>query len=240
MANDFFAFRNFTVYQSRCAMKVGTDGVLLGTWAKGGKRILDIGSGTGLISLLMAQRYPDAKIQGIDIDAEAVAQSVENVNASPFKERISISLNDLNSLDATEFPDSHYDCIVSNPPFFENSMKCPDSQRSMARHTDTLSFTQLITAASRLLCEGGVFSLILPYDSIGKVTEESSHHALFPSRRCDIKPNERKAPKRSLIEFTKSATSPMQPCEHTTELLMEGNNKSQWYSRLTKGILLKD
>ena len=128
MANDYFKFKQFTVRQDRCAMKVGTDGTLLGSWANGGESVLDVGTGTGLIALMMAQRFPCAKITAIDISNDAFLQAEENVLASPYSDRISV-LN----IAFQQLPHSIYDSIVCNPPFFENSLLCPDPERSMAR-----------------------------------------------------------------------------------------------------------
>ena len=124
-------------------MKVGTDGVLLGAWAKGGKRMLDIGSGTGLISLMMAQRFPLSLIDAIDVEIDCCIQAEENVNNSPFVDRIHVyraSLQDYTCENKMYF----FDSIVSNPPYFVNSLKSPDSKRSMARHSDCLPFDVLL------------------------------------------------------------------------------------------------
>ena len=134
MANGYFQFKQFTVRQQHCAMKVGTDGTLLGAWAKasaGPCRVLDVGTGTGLIALMMAQRYPEALAVAIDIDEKAVFQAQENVTASPFADRIQVL-----EADVQTFADSEkFDSIVCNPPFFEDSLVCPDPQRTEARHT---------------------------------------------------------------------------------------------------------
>ena len=137
MANDYFNFRQFTVRQERCAMKVGTDGTLLGAWAHGGSSILDIGVGTGLIALMMAQRFPESHIGGIDIDHEAVEQALENVKASPFRNI------DVVEADAKSYGGSSFDAIVCNPPYFADSLQSPDMQRTIARHTVSLSFRDL-------------------------------------------------------------------------------------------------
>ena len=136
MPNPFFRFKQFTVYHDRCAMKVGTDGVLLGAWTNlsQSRRILDIGTGTGLIALMMAQRVPEVPITAIDIDAEAVNQANENFSASPWNNRLEAVLQDV----CTYTEKNSFDTIVSNPPYFINSLKCPDNQRTTARHTDTL------------------------------------------------------------------------------------------------------
>jgi len=161
MSNDYFQFRQFIVHQQRCAMKVGTDGTLLGAWAwapSGRCRILDIGTGTGLIALMMAQRFPESSVLGIDIDPEAVAQATENVQLSPFSERINILQKDL-----MKFVDTDgFDAIVSNPPYFVDSLECPDDQRTMARHTVSLTYEGLIRQAYRLLKDDGCLSLVIP------------------------------------------------------------------------------
>ena len=121
MGGDSFTFKQFVVQQDRCAMKVGTDGTLLGAWAelvKADGRILDIGTGTGLIAMMMAQRYPEARITAIDIDEMAVLQAVDNVNASPFADRIEVFQADVNAFEPTE----KFNSIVCNPPFFNNAM----------------------------------------------------------------------------------------------------------------------
>ena len=125
MANDYFQFRQFTVYQGRCAMKVGTDGTLLGAWAHGGPTVLDIGTGTGLIALMMAQRFPEASVVGVDIDGEAIGQARENVVRSPFAGQIQLVNADIRC-----FQPSAFAAIVSNPPDFVDSLECPDEQRT--------------------------------------------------------------------------------------------------------------
>lgn len=133
MPNPYFSFKQFTVYHDRCAMKVGTDGVLLGAWADvvSARNILDIGTGTGLISLMMAQRC-NARIRAVDIDADAVEQARGNVAASPWQDRIEVELQDICHFTS----ETLFDVIVSNPPYFTDSLKCPGKQRNIARHTD--------------------------------------------------------------------------------------------------------
>ena len=143
MGKNSFQFKQFTINQDRCAMKVGTDGTLLGAWAnapKGPCRILDIGTGTGLVALMMAQRYPESQVVGIDIDRDAIIQAQENVDASPFSERITIINEDATKIDDKEV----FDAIVCNPPYFVDSLTCPESQRTLARHTVTLTYEQLM------------------------------------------------------------------------------------------------
>ena len=147
-----FTFKEFHINQSHTAMKVGTDGVLLGAWAEGGNKILDIGTGTGLIALMMAQRYPHSIIDAIDIDKGALKDATYNVANSPFSERINIILSSLQSFRLqtdNEKQSLLYDAIVSNPPFFINSLKNKVQNRSFSRHTDTLSLPPCIPASKR-------------------------------------------------------------------------------------------
>ena len=144
-------------------MKVGTDSVLLGAWAKGGRRILDVGAGTGVIALMMAQRFPQAEVMAVDIDGEACAQAVENVAASPFAGRVDVRCVAVQQLAADEAMQARFDAIVSNPPFFDNALKAKGESRLIARHTDTLPFAQLFAAVRRLLAPSGVFSAIIPF-----------------------------------------------------------------------------
>ena len=153
-----FDFKQFSICQDQCAMKVGTDGVLLGAWADGGRRILDIGTGTGIIALMMAQRFPDAAIDAIEIDHDACRQAAGNIAATPFADRIRIHECPIQHFQ----PTMRYDVIVSNPPYFINSMKNPDKKRATARHTDTLSPRDLFMAAEKMLDENGIFSIIIP------------------------------------------------------------------------------
>ena len=243
-----FQFKQFTIQQELCAMKVGTDGVLLGAWASGGtvpkrgncRRILDIGTGTGLIALMMAQRFPDAWIDAIEIDHEAAVQANENVAASPFADRIrvmEISLQEyVGQLIAKADGFCQYDVIVSNPPYFVNSLKNPDVQRMTARHTDTLSFRQLMQGVSRLLADEGVFSVILP--TSGQVELECEAIIDGLSKICDmqVKTKENKTAKRCMMSFSRQVPAVVQREE---VCMMEADNqRSSWYQELTKDFYL--
>ncbi len=163
MSNPFFQFKQFTIRHDKCAMKVGTDGVPLGAWAgiESCNRILDIGTGTGLTAMMLAQRSK-AVIDAIDIDAEACLQAQENAESSPFAERIKIQHSALSDFAQTDT--GLYDLIVSNPPYFVDSLKCPDQKRNTARHTDTLTLEDLLQDSRKLLAPQGRIALILPYD----------------------------------------------------------------------------
>lgn len=236
MANDYFQFRQFTVRQRRCAMKVGTDGTLLGAWARaplGPVRILDIGTGTGLIALMMAQRFPEASVVGVDIDADAVAQALENVMDSPFSERIVIRKADIRQLaDVGEF-----DAIVCNPPYFVDSLICPDGQRTTARHTVSLSYGSLSIAAFRLLRPDGFFSLIVPTCSHILLESAARLEGFFPSRLCQVTTTPRKAAKRQLIEFRKQPVNKIDIEKGIIE--MAPNMRSPWYQHLTQEFYIK-
>lgn len=223
MSNDYFRFKKFTIHQAMCAMKVGTDGTLLGAWANGGKRVLDIGTGTGLIALMMAQRYPESAVVGIDIDEMAVRQACQNVAESIFAKRVTIECCDL--ADA----EGEYDCLVSNPPFFVDALLCPDVQRSMARHADTLTYASLMENGWRLLNDDGEFSLIIPFDCKARLESEALLRGFFKTRECAVRTTPAKPPRRYLLAFRKHA-APME----CTELIIG----SDIYKEMVKDFYL--
>jgi len=201
MSGDF-KFKKFVIHQDRCGMKVGTDSVSLGIWANGGKKILDIGSGTGILSLMMAQRFPEAHIIGVEIDQDAANQSRENIKESIFKDRIDIfnlSIQDYYSQYTTE----KFDCVVSNPPYFTNSLKAKGDQRCMARHNDTLSFKDLMVYCSKMLCDEGLFSVIIPTESATDIEMEAMLVGFYIVRRCELYSKVGTQAKRLMIEFRK-------------------------------------
>lgn len=233
MPNPYFSFKQFTVYHDRCAMKVGTDGVLLGAWADvaSARHILDIGTGTGLISLMMAQRS-NARIKAVDIDADAVEQARVNVAASPWKDRIEVELQDIRYFTS----ESLFDVIVSNPPYFVNSLKCPDGQRNTARHTDDLDFENLIVSATRLLHPEGVFSVIIPTDGRELFLTVATRYGLQLSRQTLIHTKPDAEPKRVLLSFKFSSDEYV-----TDDLTIELSRHvySEEYIALTKDFYLK-
>ena len=218
-----FQFKQFIIEQELCAMKVGTDGVLLGAWAKGGPRILDVGTGTGVIALMVAQRYPESQVAAIDIDEGAVRQAQQNVLLSPFSKRISVLQL------AVQEHQGEYESIVSNPPFFIDSLQAPDEQRNMARHTATLTYAELMKAAYRLLTDDGEFSVIVPFDYRRRMEDEAIFVGFFPSRVCGVKTTERKPAKRYLLAFRKHPCL----CEKTEMTIGD-----EAYNRLTEAFYL--
>lgn len=232
MGKDYFTFKQFTIHQGRCAMKVGTDGTLLGAWAQGGSRILDIGTGTGLVALMMAQRFPEAQIVGVEIDANAVEQAKENVAQSPFFRQIEVQCVDINSFESQYL----FDSIVSNPPYFDNSLECPDDGRTRARHTSSLSYAELIAAVKRLLCDEGVFTVIIPSECRSKFECEAVLAGLFKVRECAIKTTLRKAPRRYLMAFAHHPSPLFVQEEGIIET--QPDKRSEWYRLLTKDFYL--
>lgn len=234
MPNPFFAFKQFTVRHDRCAMKVGTDGVLLGAWTDltDSRRILDVGTGTGLIALMLAQRSAQTRITAIDIDPDAVSQAQENIQASPWKERVGASLQDLR----TYTPDTRFDTIVSNPPYFEDSLKSPDGQRNTARHTDTLSIHELLEKVAALLTPGGRFSVVLPFEQTGHLVDVAAACGLYPSRHTAVVTRPGLPPKRTLMEFRRNPIH-YRPDELVIEL--ERHVYSEGYIALTRDFYLK-
>lgn len=236
MPNPYFEFKHFTVYHDRCAMKVGTDGVLLGAWVDvtDSKKVLDVGTGSGLIALMVAQRNTRCIIDAIDVDSDAVVQTEINVRKSPFNQRINckrISVQDL-----ARNCNQKYDTIVSNPPFFAQSLKSPDSRRTMARHTDSLSVDELVRAASLLLSDNGYFSVIYPYGVKEIILGEAARAGLYPLRIMNILPTPISIPKRVMIEFGKTKT-----IARENELIIETERHiySPEFRELAKDFYLK-
>lgn len=237
MANSWFKFKQFTVWQDRTAMKVGTDGVLLGAWAdaSGATNILDVGTGTGLIALMCAQRFTRAKIHAVDIDPDSVSQTGENFAQSPWPERLTtqlISFQDLVSEGKEKF-----DHIISNPPYFKDSLPAPDKKRTLARHHSGLHFGELIQGAASLLHPQGKLTLIAPFVALPEILEMSAVSGLCPSRQLWVKPNPSKGVIRAILELSFSRV------ELKTETLVieerERHIYSQAYKELTNDFYLK-
>lgn len=205
--NNYFSFKQFTVWQDKTAMKVGTDGVLLGVLANCSKystpqpfipkKILDIGTGTGLVALILAQRFPQTEILGVDIDTDATAQASDNFKNSPWSNRLSTICHDIVTLQTNET----YDLIVCNPPYFNDSLKCPNDLRSIARHTITLNYQDLVKSVKRLINSNGKFVIILPTDSFKSFMSIAEQNELYCSAYTNVFPNINKPSKRIVAEF---------------------------------------
>lgn len=200
MANPYFQFKQFTVWHDRCAMKVGTDAVLLGGWMRvaGARRMLDIGCGCGLIALMAAQRNAEGRVVAVEIDAEAASQAQENVARSPWKERVEVVNADICDFQSEE----KFDVIFSNPPYFVNALKCPDKQRSTARHTDTLGFDALMRCAASLLEADGELSVVVPMEAAMELKASAIAHRLYLSRETHVYTKASAPAKRALLAFT--------------------------------------
>ena len=235
MANNYFRFKGFTIRQEHTAMKVGTDGVLLGSWAPVPERgrILDVGTGTGLIAIMMAQRS-GARVTALEIDHDAFLQAKENITNCRWHHRIELihqSFQDYcNSHPAT------FDAIVSNPPWFRNALRSPHSGRNKARHNKALPWSELLEGTTALLKDSGALSLILPYEQASAFSTEAEKRNLYCTRRMNIRPNIRKAPKRVMMElgFTPEPI-------HEETIAIEGDQRHRFtpaYRQLTKEFYL--
>ena len=197
-----FEFKQFSIQQDRCAMKIGTDGVLLGAWVsleKNPQSILDIGAGTGILSLQLAQRCQAETLEAIEIDEDAFEQCVGNFENSPWGDRLFCF-----HASAQEYAaemEEEYDLIISNPPFYSDEYKSGDNKRNTARFTDTLPFRDLAIFAYQFLSEKGIFALILPRKEEENFIALALEVGLFPKRICRVKGNPTSEVKRSLMEF---------------------------------------
>ena len=202
MPNHYFKFKQFTVWHDKCAMKVNTDGALLGAWVsvREANRILDVGTGTGLVALMLAQRAPaDSSVTALEIDADAVEQARENVYRSPWRERVNVL-----RMDFREYVDTEkFDVIVSNPPYFEGSLICPNQQRTVARHNTSLTHEELLAGVSSLLTEKGEFTVIIPTDIVKAFVITAQKYYLYPRKQLSVITNKTSLkPKRTLICFS--------------------------------------
>lgn len=201
MGNNYFNFKQFSIVQEKSAMKVGTDGVLLGSWVDvaGCARILDVGTGTGLIALMMAQRAAFAKITAVEIEKNAALEASQNIALSPWAERVEV--RNVSFQKFVEAAGGEFDLIVSNPPFFKHSQKARSEQRTMARHNDLLPFPDLLNGIAELLTETGRCAFVLPFDSGDYFCNMAALNDLHLLRKTEIIPNSRKPANRVLLEF---------------------------------------
>lgn len=217
-------------------MKVGTDGCLLGAWAdlSNSRNILDVGCGSGLIAIMAAQRCPKATITGIELDKDASMQAQENVSASPWNEHINIVHADFLQYTPTE----KFDTILSNPPYFTSSMKCPDDKRTKARHDDSLSSGDLLAHAHELLIDEGKLSVVIPTEQKDVWTAQAEAIGLHLTKVAYIHTRPTIAPKRVLLEFTKNSNT-KEVCETKFTLENEPGKYSEEAVRLLHPFYLK-
>lgn len=237
MSNSTFQFKEFTVQQDRCAMKVGTDGVLLGAWtaiSKDVNSILDIGSGTGLIALQLAQRSGAEVIDAIEIEADAFEQTVDNFENSEWADRLycyHISLQEF-----VDEIDEKYDLIVSNPPFYNDTFKKLNEKRALARHTNKLTFEDLLLGIKKILSDQGTANVIIPFKEEPKFLEVAKHNHLFPSKISRYSGHKDAELKRSLIELNHKKSNPI---EESFFLEHSRHEYSEHYKNLVKKFYLK-
>lgn len=233
-----FSFKQFSIHQDRCAMKVGTDGVLLGSWTPINNNpfnILDIGAGTGIIALMLAQRSHAEQIDALEIDEDAYEQAVENFENSPWGDRLFCFHAGLDEF--IEEPEDEYDLIVSNPPFYAENYKSNSEQRDLARFQDAMPFEELIEAAALLLSENGIFSVIIPYKEEENFLALANEFELYPIKITRVKGTPTSEIKRSLLAFSRNKNTVVS----TDELIIETarHQYTAEYIELTKDFYLK-
>jgi len=225
------------VHQDRCAMKIGTDGVLLGAWASiknDSKSILDIGAGTGILSLMLAQRSLAENIEALEIDEEAYEQCVENFEASPWADRLFCYHAGLDEF--MEEIDENYDFIISNPPYYTEDVSSGKTSRDTARQSQSLPFKELLEAVSKLLAEKGAFACVIPFREEDRFISMAATFNLFPMRIMRVRGNPSAAIKRSLLEFSFNKSEVLHE-----ELAIERKRHqyTKKYINLTKDFYLK-
>lgn len=232
-----FTFKQFFVAHDRCAMKVGTDGVLLGAWAPviNAKYALDIGSGSGLIALMLAQRNETLRVDAVELDALAAEQANDNFTGSQWSERLSVINQDI--IEFSEKSENKYDLIVSNPPYFEPAVSCRDEKRDQARYTSTLTHEVLLECAKNCLSEAGIFCLVLPYDIGIKVEKIGIESGWFSAYHIDIKDKKETENHRVLLGLKRKECS----TKNATLILKEGlkNEYTAEFQKLIRDFYLK-
>lgn len=254
--NNLFRFKRFSISNGKSGLKVGTDGVLLGAIAdvrSADRRVLDVGTGTGLIALMLAQRYEKVcipsglntqdggiageqidglpEIIGIDIDGQAAAQAAANFSASPWAQRLCAVHRSLQDYcDDWMAGGDGFDLIASNPPYFDNSLTCPDEQRSTARHTGSMSFREVVTFAAEALTADGILALVLPKDEQVRLTRFASSFGLYPHRVTDIRTTPHKTPKRIVVQLGRQRG---RVCNDELTIMYDGLYSDE-YRRLTE------
>ncbi|MCK3657891.1 tRNA (adenine-N(6)-)-methyltransferase [Pasteurellaceae bacterium Pebbles2] len=235
-----FRFKQFHIQQDKCAMKVGTDGILLGSWAdiRGAEKILDLGTGTGLIALMLAQRAADAQIHAVEIDPAAWQQAKENVTQSPWANRIELHLQDI-----AEFAqkcgekNNYFDLIVANPPYFKPSVACRNEARNLARYTQTHNHLDWLKWAEKILSPQGKIQFILPFDAAETLLKHTALWGkLHCEKRCDIITKQGKPPQRMLLSFNRTKLN-----YKLNQLVIydENNQYTKEFVALTKEFYLK-
>jgi tRNA1Val (adenine37-N6)-methyltransferase len=232
-----FQFKKFFIAQDRCAMKVGTDGVLLGAWveAEAAQSILDIGTGTGVIAVMLAQRNELALVHGVEIDDEAAAQAAENMRATPWAERLHVRHHSIQ--DYARDTEQRYDLIVSNPPFFTGGVLSQSENKTGVRHTVKLPHGDLLIATQTLLTPQGVFAVVLPLLEGLRFVEMARSYRLYCERMTEVRTKAGKPVSRLLLQFTRQIPHSIRK----DELIIQQDEANAWtpeYRELTKEFYL--
>jgi len=204
MPKPSFRFKQFTIQQDRCALKVGTDGLLFGGWVHcaGASRILDIGTGTGVLALIAAQRNATAIIDAVEIDDASAEQAAENVAASPWSDRMRVYRMDVRRMHATDL----YDLILCNPPYYAGYSRSPDPRIGLAKHSGELLFPELLAAVQRMLAPQGRFAVIIPLNREKDLIHEAERIGIAPVRRSVVRYVAHRPPKRVLLELARGSS----------------------------------
>lgn len=234
MPKPEFRFKRFTIRQDRCALKVGTDGVLFGAWVnyEGARRILDIGTGTGVLALIAAQRNDEAQIDAVEIDDASAEQATENVAASPWSDRVRVHRMDVRRMKAAD----PYDLIICNPPYYAGYSTSPDQRIGLAKHSGELLFSELLSAVGALLNAGGRFAVIIPKNRELEFLKEAGRVGLHPRRRCVVRYVAHRPAKRVLLELDRSSAT-----VEETELTVEATGPFDYtpeYRALISDLML--
>lgn len=224
MPNHYFEFKQFRVDQDQCAMKVCTDACLFGAWTAAiindveiaPTNILDIGTGTGLLSLMMAQ-VSSAQIDAVEIDSGAAIQTTANCKASPWKEQIKVIHNQVQALEKN---DKLYDFIISNPPFYEQDLKSPDVYKNIAHHSDALTLKELLASVNKLLSQNGQFAVLLPFERKALFLAMAEKEGFYLVKSTDVQQTEKHLPFRTMLLFSRT-----QKTVKTDSMVIKMNNE---------------
>ena len=233
-----FKFKQFTLNQDRCAMKIGTDAVLLGAWCpidNTPKSILDIGAGTGVLALMLAQRTNADQIDALEIDEQAYEQCVENFEGSAWADKLFCYHAGLDEF--VDEPEDEYDLIISNPPFYSEDFKTENEQRDLARFQDAMPFEDLIEAADLLLSENGLFAVVIPYKEEERFIDLCAEYELYPVKATRVKGSHKTPIVRTLLAFKRFELSVLTADELVVEI-----NRHEYtddYINLTQDFYLK-
>lgn len=235
--NEAFQFKQFSIAQDKCSMKVGTDGVLLGAWAnvEGAKRVLDIGAGSGLIAIMLGQRNAEAQIHAVEIDDLAYVQAQENMQNAPWANRLNVFHQSIQDFAST--PAEPYDLIVSNPPFFSGGTFSFNQDRNSVRHTIKLPHGDMLRAVQKLLAKNGKFCLILPFVEGLRFQELAASYHFYCTRVTEVLPKANKPIERLLMQFELESSAPQRD-----QLIIQHEGPNEWteaYQNLTRAFYLK-